>query len=107
MTSKICLVTGVGGATGAAISRRFARDGYQVGMLARNRDRLKDLEQQIAHSKAYVCNVADLEALARTLSEVRADLGKPSVVVHNAVSATFGTFLEANPADLERNFRVN
>jgi NAD(P)-dependent dehydrogenase (short-subunit alcohol dehydrogenase family) len=107
MTGKICLVTGVGGATGAAISRRFARDGYQVAMLARNRDRLKDLERQIEQSRAYACDVADLEALARTISAVRADLGKPSVVVHNAVSATFGTFLEANPAELERNFRVN
>ncbi|MGW1424559.1 SDR family NAD(P)-dependent oxidoreductase [Bradyrhizobium manausense] len=107
MTSKVCLVTGVGGATGAAISRRFARDGYAVAMLARSRDRLKELEQQIAHSKAYVCDVSDLDALARTIAEVRNDLGKPSVVVHNAVSATFGTFLETNPAELERNFRVN
>jgi short-subunit dehydrogenase len=45
--------------------------------------------------------------LISTIAAVRADLGQPSVVVHNAVSATFGTFLEANPAELERNFRVN
>jgi NAD(P)-dependent dehydrogenase (short-subunit alcohol dehydrogenase family) len=107
MTGKICLVTGVGGATGAAISRRFARDGYQVAMLARNRDRLERLQRDIARAKAYVCDVGDLEALADTIAAVRADFGSPSVVVHNAVSATFGTFLEANPADLERNFRVN
>ena len=29
------------------------------------------------------------------------------VLIHNAVSATFKTFLEADPEDLERNFRVN
>jgi NADP-dependent 3-hydroxy acid dehydrogenase YdfG len=107
MAAKICLVTGVGAATGAAISRRFARDGYRIAMLARNGDRLDQLQRQIAGSRAYVCDVGDREALVGTIAAVRADLGRPSVVVHNAVSATFGTFLEANPADLERNFRVN
>lgn len=107
MTGKVCLVTGVGGATGAAISRRFARDGYRVAMLARNRDRLKRLETEIAGSKAYVCDVGELDVLASTIEAVRNDLGRPSVVVHNAVSATFGTFLDADPAELERNFRVN
>jgi short-subunit dehydrogenase len=107
MTRKVCLVTGVGGATGAAIARRFARDSYQVAMLARNRDRLDRLQHEIAGSKAYVCDVGNLEALAHTIESVRADFGPPTVLVHNAVSATFGTFLEADPAELERNFRVN
>jgi len=107
MTDKICLVTGVGDATGAAISRRFARDGYRVAMLARNRERLQKLERQINGSKAYVCDVGDLGALTRTVAAVRAELGSPSAVIHNAVAATFGTFLEADPIELERNFRVN
>jgi len=107
MRSKVCLVTGVGGATGAAISRRFAADGYVVAMLARNGDRLDRLQQEIAGSKSYVCDVSDLEALARTIDAVRADVGKPTVLIHNAVSATFAPFLEGDPADLERNFRVN
>jgi NAD(P)-dependent dehydrogenase (short-subunit alcohol dehydrogenase family) len=107
MTNKVCLVTGVGGATGAAVSRRFARDGYRVAMLARSRDRLDRLEKEIAGSKSYICDVGDLEALTSTIDAVRADLGRPSVVIHNAVSATFGSFLEADPGELERNFRIN
>jgi NAD(P)-dependent dehydrogenase (short-subunit alcohol dehydrogenase family) len=107
MASKVCLVTGVGGATGAAISRRFARDGYRVAMLARSRNRLERLEQEITNSRSYVCDVGDLDALANTVDALRGDLGHPSVLVHNAVSATFGKFLEMNPAELERNFRVN
>jgi NAD(P)-dependent dehydrogenase (short-subunit alcohol dehydrogenase family) len=107
MTDKICLVTGVGGATGASIVRRFAKDGYQVAMLARSRPRLERLKQEIADSEAYVCDVGDLETLAETVELVRADLGRPSVLVHNAVSGTFATFLDADPAALERNFRVN
>ncbi len=40
MNDKVCLVTGVGEGTGAAIARRFASGGYHVAMLARNEERL-------------------------------------------------------------------
>lgn len=107
MNDDVCLVTGVGGATGSAIARRFARGGYRVAMLARDRQRLERLKHEIAGSEAYACDVGDLAALASTIDAVRAALGKPSVLVHNAVSATFATFLQGEPALLERNFRVN
>lgn len=104
---RVCLITGVGAATGASIARRFARDGYRVAMLARNRERLAQLEAQIDGSRAYVCDVGDLDALDRTLDAVRTEMGAPSVVIHNAVSETFATFVDGDAAVLERNFRVN
>lgn len=107
MTKPVCLLTGVGDGTGAALARRFHRGGYRVAMLARNRARLVKLEKEMTDAKAYVCDMTDLEALQETIASVRADLGVPSILVHNAVSATFKTFLEADPDDLERNFRVN
>jgi NAD(P)-dependent dehydrogenase (short-subunit alcohol dehydrogenase family) len=107
MKEKICLVTGVGAATGAAIARCFAEEGYKVAMLARNCERLQELEQEISGSKAYGCDVGDLDALMQAIASVRRDLGQPTVLVHNAVSATFATFLDADPTVLERNFRVN
>jgi NAD(P)-dependent dehydrogenase (short-subunit alcohol dehydrogenase family) len=107
MRDDVCLVTGVGGATGSAIARRFARGGYRVAMLARDRERLERLKHEIAGSEGYACDVGDLAALASTIAAVRVDLGKPSVLVHNAVSATFATFLDGEPAMLETNFRVN
>ncbi len=107
MSKQIALITGVGDGTGAALARRFARGGYRVAMLARNRQRLEALEKEIPHAKAYVCDIGDLDALPATVEAVRSEMGVPSVLVHNAVSATFKTFLEADPEDLERNFRVN
>jgi len=107
MARPVCMITGVGDGTGAALTRRFAKDDYQVAMLARKRDRLERLEQQVPHTRAYVCDMNDLAALRATTEAVRSELGEPSVLVHNAVSATFKTFLEAGVEDLERNFRVN
>ena len=105
--NKVCLVTGVGDGTGASIARRFADGDYRVAMLARNQERLAKLEQDIPGSKAYPCDMSDLDGLVGVCRQVRADLGTPQVLVHNAVRATFKPFMEADPEDLELNFRVN
>ncbi|MGR3273725.1 SDR family NAD(P)-dependent oxidoreductase [Acaryochloris marina NIES-2412] len=107
MIKPICLITGVGDGTGSEIARKFSQGGYRVAMIARNRDRLQMLERELPHSKAYACDIGDLETLLSTLKKICSEMGHPSVLIHNAVSATFGRFLEADPEDLERNFRVN
>lgn len=107
MTDKVCLVTGVGDGTGASVARRFARDGYRVAMLARNRDRLAELERELPGSRAFAFDLADLDRLVAVCRQVKDEMGLPEVIVHNAVRATFKTFLDAEPEELERNFRVN
>lgn len=107
MIDKVCLVTGVGEGTGAAIARRFASGGYRVAMLARNRERLAMLEKELSGSTAFAFDLADLDRLLAVCESVRENMGVPDVVVHNAVRATFDTFFDGEPEELERNFRVN
>ncbi len=107
MSAAVCVVTGVGPGTGTALSRRFAAGGYRVAMLARSEDRLQALEREIAGAKAYACDVSDAAAVQAVAGRIQAELGAPSVLVHNAVAGSFGSFLEIDPADLERNFRTN
>jgi NAD(P)-dependent dehydrogenase (short-subunit alcohol dehydrogenase family) len=103
----VALVTGVGPGTGAAIARRFAQGGYAVAMLARNRERLALLQREIANSHAYRCDVTDEAQLDSTIAAIRADLGTPKVLIHNAVGGAFGSFMEIDPAVLNGNFQVN
>jgi len=103
----VALITGVGPGTGAAMARRFARGGYAVAMLARSRDRLDALAREIEHSRGYACDVTDEAQLDATLASVRAELGTPKVLIHNAVGGAFATFLEVDPEVLNRNFQVN
>ena len=103
----VALITGVGPGTGAALARRFARGGYAVAMLARSRERLAALEREIEHSRGYVCDVTEEAQLDATIERVRADLGAPKILIHNAVGGAFGTFLEIEPDALNRNFQVN
>ena len=106
MAKPVCLVTGVGPGTGAAIARRFAGD-YAVAMLARNVERLDALAAEMPDAHAFSCDVTDGVALARVVAEVTDQLGAPDVVVHNAVGGAFGEFLAIEPEVLERNFAVN
>lgn len=99
----LALVTGVGPGTGAAIARRFAESGYRVAMLARNAERLAQLEREIPHSIAVPCDVTNLEDLASAIQRI----GNPDVVIHNAVGGAFGTFTEVDADVLQRNFEIN
>ena len=107
MGNKVCLVTGVGWGTGAAIVRRFAAGDYQVAMLARNAKRLDAIAEQTANAHAFPCDVTQADALAKAVAEVTARLGAPAVVVHNAVGGAFGEFMDIDADVLERNFAVN
>jgi NAD(P)-dependent dehydrogenase (short-subunit alcohol dehydrogenase family) len=106
-TNPVVVVTGVGPGTGAAIVRRFAQGGYAVAMLARNRERLSQLEREISGARAYPCDVTDEARLDATLEAVRAELGTPNVLIHNAVGGAFGNFLQIDPKVLNQNFQVN
>ena len=103
----VALVSGVGPGTGAAIARRFAQGGYAVAMLARDQQRLAELEHEIEHAHGYQCDVTDEAQIDATLERVRAELGAPKVLVHNAVGGAFATFLEIEPKVLNDNFQVN
>ncbi len=107
MTKPVCIVTGVGEGTGTALVRRFARGGYQVAMIARNTERLEALQREVEGSRAYVCDISDLNALAAIVEQIREEMGAPETLIHNAVAASFKTFLEADCQELEHNFRVN
>lgn len=107
MTKPVCLITGVGPefGTGAEIAKRFSND-YDVALLARNEANLEALAAKYG-GKAFGCDVGDLEALVDTIARIKAEMGPPKVVIHNALRSTRGPLLEQDPTDLEKNFRVN
>jgi short-subunit dehydrogenase len=103
---QVCVITGVGPGTGSALARRFAKGGYRVALIARNEDRLRDLEAELQGSKGYRCDVADPKQVEGVLDEIESDFGQPSILIHNAVGGAFGSFLEIDPEVLNRNFQV-
>ena len=107
MSKKVALVTGVGPGTGSSIARRFSNGGYKVAMIARDKERLKSLEDELEDSKGYSCELRNQEYLNSTIDNIIKDFGYPDVFIHNAVRGTRGNFLEFTSEELQSNFDIN
>lgn len=107
MSKPVCVITGVGPATGSALVRRFAAGGYAIAMLARDAERLSDFEKSVPGAHAFPCDVSDQAQVDAAITAIEQKLGAPEILVHNAVGGAFGSFMEIEPQVLNRNFQVN
>jgi NAD(P)-dependent dehydrogenase (short-subunit alcohol dehydrogenase family) len=107
MAKKVCVVVGVGPGNGAALGRRFAKEGYAVALLARTTETSEALAKSLPDARAYACDVSDAAAVARTFDAIEREMGPVATLVYNAGSGTWGTVEEIEPAALEGAFRVN
>jgi len=103
----VCVVTGVGPGNGAACARRFAREGWQVALVARSEERLRALAAEIPNARAFAADVTDAAAVKSAFDRVRAELGPVDALVQNAGNAVFGGFLDVTAETLEAAWRVN
>lgn len=106
-SNSVCLVTGVGPGTGRAVVEKFAAEGFQVAMLARNAERLEEIQSATPGTHAYPCDVTDFDRLRSVVATVEMAFGAPDVIVHNAVGGAFGDVMAIDPEVLQRNFQIN
>jgi NADP-dependent 3-hydroxy acid dehydrogenase YdfG len=76
---KTIAIVGAGPGLGLSLARRFGREGYQVALLARDRERMRAhadlLEEEGILAGAFPADVLDRPALARALREVESTHG--------------------------------
>lgn len=98
---------GVGPGNGEAFVRRFTNEGFQVAMLARTEDYLKELEKSVAGAHAFPCDMTEPHQIASVLADIEDKLGPISVVLYNAGGGVFKNVEEASLEDFEANWRIN
>lgn len=105
-TSEITVIAGVGPGLGRALAQRFAREGHQVLMLARNAEKLRALaEEDPQRLLPFACDVSQPEDVSRAFAEVDR-LGVLACAVYNAGTFQPGSILDIRPEDFERAWRV-
>ncbi|MFR9723214.1 SDR family NAD(P)-dependent oxidoreductase [Streptomyces sp. MS19] len=79
------IVVGAGPGIGAAVARRFAREGYAVGLVARREGTVRDAAAGVAGTVATAtADATDEAALRAALDTLTGALGTPHAVVYNA-----------------------
>src|SRR3954463_15723156 len=105
------LLVGIGPGLGAAIARRFAREGYHLTLVARAQETIAALAQELRAAGTEVAVVqadaGDPEGLRAALSSVFAAPGAPGVVIYNAALMAFDDLLTVSPEQLADAYAVD
>jgi NAD(P)-dependent dehydrogenase (short-subunit alcohol dehydrogenase family) len=111
MTGNVAAVVGVGPGLGAALARRFAREGFAVGLMARRSEALAPVGKEIAaaggRSVALACDATDAASVRAAFERLASELGHPSVLLYNAGAFQMGGILELSDEDFDRCWRAN
>jgi NAD(P)-dependent dehydrogenase (short-subunit alcohol dehydrogenase family) len=100
------LIVGAGSGLSASLARLFAKEGYKVGLAARDTGKLAVLTSQIG-AAAYVCDASKPADVARLFKDSTAQLGEADVVVYNASGRQRGPFVELDQAEVEKSLIVS
>jgi len=112
-THRRALVTGASAGIGEAFARQLAKDGYDLVLVARRRDRLETLAKELGSAHGVSCEVisADLAKNDEVAGiEERLRAGDIDLLVNNAGFGTFGEFatlpIDRELAEIDLNVRA-
>lgn len=111
LTGKTALITGAGKGIGKALAIALAKEGVNVGLLARTTSDLEslasELQQYNIKTAVATADVANMQAVNTAVQQLQAELGFMDILVNNAGVAYFGGFLDLEPEKFEQTIQVN
>ena len=99
-------IVGAGSGLGAAVARRFGAEGFSVGLISRNQDRLDTLAAELAAegitARGFTADVRNPASIASALETVTETLGPIEVLQYSPLPQKdfMRPVLETTPADL-------
>ncbi|MCP9332405.1 acetoin reductase [Lentilactobacillus hilgardii] len=109
--TKLAIVTGAGQGIGEGIANRLAKEGYAIAVADINQRTAKKVAKQLKDdgykAKAYYVDVAHRSEVFDLVKTAVDDFGDLTVFVNNAGVAFIDSFVDSQPADVERLFDVN
>jgi NAD(P)-dependent dehydrogenase (short-subunit alcohol dehydrogenase family) len=111
--SKSVLVIGVGAVegVGAAVGRKFAKEGFHAFLIGRTQEKLalaaKQIEAQGGNASAIVCDCTKSDEVSAAFNAVEQQTGSPpTVVIYNAGNNFAKDLLEITDEEFEASWRV-
>lgn len=109
--SPIALIVGVGEQTGAALARRFAREGYRVVLARRDQSKLKLLIDEIIQTGGHATGVSldarNEAAVIAEVSRIEQEIGPIELAIFNAGAFRRFSILETDAATFRDMWETN
>lgn len=103
----VALVTGASSGIGEATARALAAQGATVGLVARRRDRLKALAEDIGTAVAFPADLTVRGEAERLVERTVTQLGRLDTLVNAAGVMLVGPALDAPSEEWQRNVDLN
>lgn len=111
LQNKTALITGAGKGIGRAVALALAKEGVQLGLVARTEKDLQAVAQEAGalgvKTAVATADVSDINSVNAAVAKIRQELGPIDILINNAGTAAFGKFLELTPEQWENQVKVN
>jgi NAD(P)-dependent dehydrogenase (short-subunit alcohol dehydrogenase family) len=108
LAGQVAVITGAGGAIGAATASAFAEAGAEVALLDIDADAAARTAKAIGGAAlAVACDVTSTESVRAAFDQAAAAFGGVDIVVSNAGAAWQGKIGDVNEALLRESFELN
>jgi NAD(P)-dependent dehydrogenase (short-subunit alcohol dehydrogenase family) len=108
LAGQVAVVTGAGGAIGAATAREFALAGAEIALLDLDGKAATERAKAIGgNAIALTCDVTDAASVRNAFARVVATFGGVDIAISNAGAAWQGRIGEVDEAVLRESFELN
>lgn len=111
LKGKVAFVTGAGRGIGEAIAIALAKEGVNVGLLARTEEALKGVAEEIGTLNVKVAyaraDVSSLEEVKQAIEKLTSELGPADILINNAGIGGFEKLVDTDPTEWKKIIDVN
>lgn len=111
LQGKVAIITGAGKGIGRATALNLAKEGVNLGLLARTEADLQAVAQEVEALGVKVAyataDVSSMEEVNKAVDYLYNQLGKADILINNAGIGKFGGFLELSPEEWKQIIDIN
>jgi NAD(P)-dependent dehydrogenase (short-subunit alcohol dehydrogenase family) len=102
---RCALIIGAGPGISASLARRLSEIGVQVGLAARDAEKLRPLAAETA-AAVFAVDASQPAAVAQLFLDMDRQVAEPDIVIYNASSRVAGPLSSVDPAAVEKSIAI-
>ncbi|QHA90358.1 3-ketoacyl-ACP reductase [Bacillus sp. N1-1] len=111
LKGKTALITGAARGIGRAAAIALAKEGVNIGLIARTEETLqnvaKEIEAEGVKTSYAIADISSNDEVTKAVAKIKDELGDTDILINNAGIAKFGGFMDLEIAEWEKIIQVN